>query len=522
MGTIVVQGIGEESGKTFELKTDENGYLITRDVGGGSISDSTRIKGEILGAPGTYHYLETDASGKLYVRDTDVLARLNSNTTQIVIRGEQDGVPGSYVSVKVDADGRVMVAPQASILIKGEELGAPGTTHTLATQEDGVLLVEQTNNPPAEVAKDPSNALAFLKVDANGYLLTADTTSDAVRIKDASDNEATVDATTGALKVYQTNSTDSKPALLPDCTTKDYLHLNSAGELKVSGSKSNAVDSNNSTTTPLAAAGVFTGASTDLLNYSSVSYSVFADVNSATDGIELQFSPDGTNWDTRVKNTYTYDGIVQDLHVRAHDRYFRIKYTNGATLQATFRLHTILNANNVQGDSCGVDHPPRSGDDAILVKSIMSGYSTAGGSYVDVGVNASGELKIAPTTIAQTPAVAPAYLKVDSNGYLLTADQSAGSVATTVKINGSGRFATDQNVSVSNDNLKNTYYGFHVLPAMTYTGGTYIPTSLSADNDGALRVNLVTPTELNVKSVGGVAIRGGNLYPTLMGRLMPS
>ena len=66
---------------------------------------------------------------------------------------------------------------------------------------------------------------------------------------------------------------------------------------QVIGNTLSLISTNNSTTTPLAANGVFTGTSEDVSNYAEVRVSVKADQNSAIDGLSIQFSKDGTNWD---------------------------------------------------------------------------------------------------------------------------------------------------------------------------------------------------------------------------------
>jgi hypothetical protein len=158
------------------------------------------------------------------------------------------------------------------------------------------------------------------------------------------------------------------------------------------------VDPNNSTTTPLAGGATFTGAATDLDGYASVTYSMASDVVSAVLGVICQFSPDGVNWDDRTFNQLAADRIgankASDFAVRAHDRFFRIKYTNGASPQSYFRFQTILQKQPVLGDTVGIAHVPTSGLDAALTKSILTGKQplSEGNSYADVSVDNRGAL----------------------------------------------------------------------------------------------------------------------------------
>lgn len=102
----------------------------------------------------------------------------------------------------------------------------------------------------------------------------------------------------------------------------------------------NLISTANSTTSVLGAAGVFTGTSEDVTNYSLIQVSVYSSHASATDGLSIQQSSDGTNWD--IVDTYTILAATgKTFSFQPSARYFRIVYTNGGTLQTSFRLQTI-------------------------------------------------------------------------------------------------------------------------------------------------------------------------------------
>lgn len=111
----------------------------------------------------------------------------------------------------------------------------------------------------------------------------------------------------------------------------------------VNGVQSTVV-STNSTATPLGAAGVFTGTAIDVTRYASANVSVFTSHASATDGLSIQQSSDGTNWD--VTDTYTVPattaGNGKTYSVQVAAMWLRVVYTNGGTLQTAFRLQTII------------------------------------------------------------------------------------------------------------------------------------------------------------------------------------
>lgn len=107
-------------------------------------------------------------------------------------------------------------------------------------------------------------------------------------------------------------------------------------------SPASVISTKNSNTVNLAANGVFTGLGEDVTTYSEVRITVFASHASATDGLSIQQSSNGSNWD--VTDTYTVAATTgKTFSVPRQAKYFRIVYTNGASALTSFRLQTILN-----------------------------------------------------------------------------------------------------------------------------------------------------------------------------------
>ena len=106
----------------------------------------------------------------------------------------------------------------------------------------------------------------------------------------------------------------------------------------------------NSSTSVLGSSGTFTGTSENVLQYSTIIVTVFADQASATDGLSLQQSDNGTNWDNidaytipvNTGKTFSLDRVKQ---------FFRVVYTNSAAVQTAFRLTTIYNRSSNRGSS---------------------------------------------------------------------------------------------------------------------------------------------------------------------------
>ena len=98
------------------------------------------------------------------------------------------------------------------------------------------------------------------------------------------------------------------------------------------------VSTNNSTTSTLTASSTFTGTGEDVSEYSSATTTVYADVSGY---VQVEQSSDNSNWDV-VKYTTVAAATGVDVSSLISANYFRIKYTNDTTNQATFRLQTVF------------------------------------------------------------------------------------------------------------------------------------------------------------------------------------
>jgi hypothetical protein len=128
----------------------------------------------------------------------------------------------------------------------------------------------------------------------------------------------------------------------------------------------------NSSNIPLSANGIFLGTVEDVLHESVIVVSVFSDVTSATDGLEIQFSSDNVNWEH--KDNFTISANTgKTFSFQPVARYFRIKYTNGTLAQSEFRLHTVFKSTYVKPSSHRIADSISDQDDAELVKAVLSG-----------------------------------------------------------------------------------------------------------------------------------------------------
>lgn len=99
----------------------------------------------------------------------------------------------------------------------------------------------------------------------------------------------------------------------------------------------------NSSIAPLGGGATFTGVSEDITKYAEVRVSLFTDQASATDGLKMEQSTDGTNWD--VSDSYTIPASTsKSFGVGCVQQFFRIVYVNGATPQGVFRMQTTYHS----------------------------------------------------------------------------------------------------------------------------------------------------------------------------------
>lgn len=123
-----------------------------------------------------------------------------------------------------------------------------------------------------------------------------------------------------------------------------------------SNASSGFISTSNSSTANLAGAAAFTGTGEDVTQYSEMRVSVYSSHVSATDGLSIQQSSDNSNWD--ITDTYTIAAATgKTFVVPRQARYFRVVYTNGATLTTSFRLQAILN----RGSSASSSQRPSDG-----------------------------------------------------------------------------------------------------------------------------------------------------------------
>ena len=129
------------------------------------------------------------------------------------------------------------------------------------------------------------------------------------------------------------------------------------------------ISTNNSSSTPLGLAGIFTGIGEDMTNFSSVALNAISDQNSSVNGLKIEFSSDNVNWDIvfsfsllkNVPQTHTFAVIA---------KYMRVVYSNGDTAQGAFRLQVVLHRQKPRQQNGGVETSIKRYEDAGLSRTV--------------------------------------------------------------------------------------------------------------------------------------------------------
>ncbi len=136
------------------------------------------------------------------------------------------------------------------------------------------------------------------------------------------------------------------------------------------------VSTANSSTANLAGAALFTGTSEDVYDYAQIVVNVYSSHASATDGLSLQQSSDGTNWD--LLDVYTIPAATgKTFSIGVQARYFRLVYTNGATLTSSLRIQTIFSKGYKKGSSIRPQDARPNENDFEEVMAYLGGFNGA-------------------------------------------------------------------------------------------------------------------------------------------------
>jgi hypothetical protein len=335
-----------------------------------------------------------EVAGTVLTENDIAAARVDSKRAQVLViedaatRGQRASVSASG-AIKVDNS--AVTQP-----ISATALPLPTDASTSALQTTGNTSLSSIDT------KLPSNLTVTstrLLVDNSG--VTQPVSAASLPLPTGAATETTLSGMSGKL-----------PATLGQATSANSLSVVVASDqspLPISGTITSTQvagveDAANSSTSPLLANGVFTGTAFNVTGYVAINVNVRSDVASATGGVRVEFSPDGTNWDHSHSTTYTgTTGVGYIFNVEY--KFARVVYTNGGTPQTFFRLQTIFKSTLTNSSLYTLSQTVNSNMFAQLNRSIITGETTGGGGgYVNVKVNPSGAMVTATTIDSALPA----------------------------------------------------------------------------------------------------------------------
>jgi hypothetical protein len=145
----------------------------------------------------------------------------------------------------------------------------------------------------------------------------------------------------------------------------------------------------NSSSDALASGATFTGTAYDVSEYGSVVCAVKTDKDGT---LYMEFSPDGTNWDSSL--SFSVSASVNEVHrLSVTRKWFRVRFTNtGGSLQTYFRLQSLAGSQPIL--TSALNSTVQTDADAVLTRGILMGQMDNGG-YQNVPVTPEGHLEVA-------------------------------------------------------------------------------------------------------------------------------
>lgn len=191
------------------------------------------------------------------------------------------------------------------------------------------------------------------------------------------------------------------------------------------------IDAGNSTAVALGISGTFTGVFKDVSNYSNVSVLVFTDQVSATDGLKVEYSTDGTNVDD--DDFYTLPASNgQQFSFPLTAKFYRVRYTNGAVAQTAFRMQAKLHSDKPKASSHRLSQILTDETDVEVVKSVLAIKS--GTNFVNLSAGQTTMANALPVAFSsdQTSIPVAATLSAETTKVIGTVNIAAAQTLATV------------------------------------------------------------------------------------------
>lgn len=171
------------------------------------------------------------------------------------------------------------------------------------------------------------------KSDGNGGLIVIKNAASRSAAESAALADSDAGADTGAVDVEKITDDEASRRGYATETTLSTISTNLAYV------SSEAADATNTSTSNLTGGSTFTGGFVDLAGYEAINVSVRVDQNSASNGLVISWSDDGTNAIITQSFTVTASTDFSELLPR-RARYHKIAYTNGGTTTTQLAITT--------------------------------------------------------------------------------------------------------------------------------------------------------------------------------------
>lgn len=398
------------------------------------------------------------------------------------------------------SQGPVQFNKDGSIVEVNEDTVTPANNKALPVElmiqkDDGISYPVKldTTNPyahtPIPVTITDVTGTSNVNVNLTGSTLNVSIKHDSADPSSVKvgDGTRTVNTTTNNELKVSDNDLLTELKIKADPTEKQYVSV--VGDL----------DPNNTTITALGANATFTGTWTNIVNYSAISLGIYADQNSATDGLKYQFSHDGVSVHHEHSYSYITDTYGTGYSVPVEFRYYRVVYTNGAVAQATLVISSTLKQTALFPSSYKVTQTISDQTQALFTRGVIVGESTAGGPnppYVNVKVSPSGAVQVGGSvSVSNFPATQAVSGSVSVSNFPATQ-----AVSGSVTVNTISGFATETTLSGISGNITTAalaaaQYTVSTLAKMINTVSVMVGwdgtthRELSVDGTGKLNVN---------------------------------
>lgn len=323
------------NGKDTQVQLDASGNIPV--TGGGGGSSGIQYAELITTAPGTgtlslgryKSSAPTLTDGQMYALQVDASGNLRVAGT-FSATPATDIAPATQNITVVDSGSSSAVGANNQTIIIGTPTAGSAASFSLATIE--TIRVEVTGiwtgTIATETSVDGGTTWVSQGVHQGAYTTSSFTAGFVGGANVAGATNFRVRATaaiTGTAVIKVTESVNTQSVYIANAAPSG-----------------NVVSILNSSTATLTSGSTYTGTAEDVSNFSEMRISVKSNVASGTDGLSIQQSPDGTNWD--ITDVYTIAASTgSTFTVPRQARWFRVVYTNGGTNQASFRLQSILN-----------------------------------------------------------------------------------------------------------------------------------------------------------------------------------